>query len=83
MTADCNRTDGPLPTARKQTGHNLQKTQSPLSLRPQYPPTYTLPTEFFANIILMADKQNIPKGKLHSKLQALARRHSMQNHSKK
>ena len=32
--------DGPLPTTRKQTGHNLRKTQSPLSLRP---PTYTLP----------------------------------------
>ena len=29
---------------KKQTGHNLQKTQSPLSLRPPYPPTYTLPT---------------------------------------
>ena len=41
---DYNKTDGPLPTTRKQTGHNLQKTQSPLSLRPQYPPTYTLPT---------------------------------------
>ena len=46
MTTDYNETDGPLPTTRKQTGHNLQKTQSPLSLRPQYPPTYTLPTEF-------------------------------------
>ena len=38
--------DGHLPTTRKQTGHNLQKTQSPLSLRPLYPPTYPLPTEF-------------------------------------
>ena len=46
MTADYNGADGPLPTTRKQTGHNLQKTQSPLLLRPQYPPTYTLPTEF-------------------------------------
>ena len=44
MTTDYNKTDGPLPTTRKQTGHNLQKTQSPLSLRPPYPPTYTLPT---------------------------------------
>ena len=32
MTTDYNKTDGPLPTTRKQTGHNLQKTQSPLSL---------------------------------------------------
>ena len=38
--------DGPLPTTRKQTGHNLQKTQSPHSLRPPYLPTYTLPTAF-------------------------------------
>ena len=35
------------------------------------------------NIILMADKRNIPKGKMHQQLQALVRRHSMQNHSKK
>ena len=46
MTTDYNKTDGPLQTTRKQTGHNLQKTQSPLSLRPPYPPTYTMPTEF-------------------------------------
>ena len=46
MTTDYNKTDGPLPTTRKQTGHNLQKTQSPLSLRPPHPPTFTLPTEF-------------------------------------
>ena len=31
MTTDYNKTDEPLPTTRKQTGHNLQKTQSPLS----------------------------------------------------
>ena len=24
MTTDCNKTDGPLPTTRMQTGHNLQ-----------------------------------------------------------
>ena len=46
LSTDYNKTDGPLPTTRKQTGHNLQKTQSTLSLRPPYPPTYTLPTEF-------------------------------------
>ena len=44
MTTDYNKTDGPLPTTRKKTGHNLQKKQSPLSLRPPYPLTYTLPT---------------------------------------
>ena len=31
MTTDYNKTDRPLPTTRKQTGHNLQNTQSPLS----------------------------------------------------
>ena len=46
MTTDYSKTDGLLPTTRKQTGHNLQKTHSTLSLRPPYPPTYTLPTEF-------------------------------------
>ena len=71
MTTDYNKTDGLLPSTRKQIGHNLQKTQSPLSLRPPYPPTYTLPTEFSQIIILMADKQNIPKGKMHSNCRLL------------
>ena len=44
LTYDKTTNYGPLPTTRNQTGHNLQKTQSPLSLRPPYPPTYTLPT---------------------------------------
>ena len=43
MTTD-NKTDGHSPTTRKLTGHNSQKTQSPLSVRPPYPPMYTLPT---------------------------------------
>ena len=30
MTTDYNKTDGPLPTTIKQTGHNLHNTQSPL-----------------------------------------------------
>ena len=37
------KNDSHSQTTRKPTGHNLQKTQSPLSLRPPYPPTYTLP----------------------------------------
>ena len=41
MTTDYNKTDGPSPTTRKLTGHNSRKTQSPLSLRPPYPPTHT------------------------------------------
>ena len=66
MTTYYNKTDGHSPTTRKLTGHNSRNKQSPLSLRPPYPPTYTLPTFFFTNIIVMADKHNIPKGKMHS-----------------
>ena len=44
MTTDNNGTHGLSPTTRKRTGHNSRKTQSPLLLRPPYPPTYTLPT---------------------------------------
>ena len=47
MTTDYNKTDGLSPTTRKLTGHNSRKTQSPLSLRPPYPPTYTQPTYFY------------------------------------
>ena len=46
MTTDYNKTDGHSPTTRKLTGHNSQKTQSPISLRPPYRPINTLPTEF-------------------------------------
>ena len=70
MTTDYNKTDGPLPTTEKQTGHNLQKTQSPLSLRPPYHHIHTA-NRIFTNIILMADKQNIPKGKMHNNCRLL------------
>ena len=45
MTTDYNKTNELLETTRKLTGKNLPKTQRPLSLRPQYPPIYTLPIE--------------------------------------
>ena len=35
-TTDYNKTDGHSPTTRKLTGHNLRKTQIPLSLTNQY-----------------------------------------------
>ena len=44
ITTINNRTDGLTPTTRKLTGQNSRKTQSPLSLRPPYPPTFTLAT---------------------------------------
>ena len=46
MTTDYTKTNGLSPTTRTLTGHNSRKTQSPLSLRPPYLPTYTLPTYF-------------------------------------
>ena len=46
MTTHYNKTDGHSPTTRKLIGHYSLKTQSPLSLRPPYPPIYTLPTKF-------------------------------------
>ena len=61
MTINYNKTDKLSPTTRILTGHNSQKTQSQLSLRPPYPPTY----------ILMADKHNIPNGKIHSNCRLL------------
>ena len=60
MTTDYNKTDGLSPTTRKLTGHNSDFAQT------------TIPTNIhtaniiFTNIILMADKHNIPYGKLHS-----------------
>ena len=44
MTTDCKKTDGLSPTTKKLSRHNSRKTQSPFSLRPPYPRTYTLPT---------------------------------------
>ena len=43
MTINCKKTYELLPTTGKTTGHNLQKTQSPLPLRPPYPTTHRLP----------------------------------------
>ena len=45
-----NKSDGISPTTSTQTGYNSRKTQSPLSLRPLYPPTYTLPMEFLQTL---------------------------------
>ena len=71
MTTYYNKTNGFLQTTRKLTGHNSPTTQSPLSLRPPYPPTQSYANRIFINIILMADKHNIPKGKMHSNCRLL------------
>ena len=73
MTTDYNKTRRTLyQLHRKQTGHNLQKTQSPLSLRPHIPTNIHTANIMFTNIILMADKQNTPKDKMHSKCRLLS-----------
>ena len=68
MTTDYNKTDRPLPTTTKQTGHNLHKSAFAQT---------TIPTNIhtanrnFTNIILMTDKHNIPRGKMHSNCRLL------------
>ena len=71
MTIDYNKTDGPLPTTRKQTGHNLQKTQESAFAQTTIPTNIHTANRIFTNIILMADKQNIPKDKMHSNCRLL------------
>ena len=66
MTTDYNKTDEPLPTTRKQTGHNLQKTHESAFAQTTIPTSIQTTNIIFTNIILMADKHNIPKGKMHS-----------------
>ena len=67
MTTEYNKTDRPLLTTRKQTEHNLQKTQESVFAQTNI---HTA-NRIFTNIILMADKQNIPKGKMHSNCRLL------------
>ena len=64
MTTDYNNTDEHTLTTRKLTGRNSPQTQSQLSHRPRYPLIFT-------NIVLLSDKHNIPKGKMHSKCRLL------------
>ena len=66
MTTDYNKTDGPLPTTRKQTGHNesaFAQTAIPTNIHTA--------NRIFTNIILMADKQK-KKGKMHSNCRLLS-----------
>ena len=78
-----NKSDEHSPTTRKLTGHNLPKIQNSSSLRPQYPPTYTLPIESSETSLSWQKKTQYTKGYDAQQLQTLARRHSMQNHTKK
>ena len=67
MTTDYNKTDGPLPTTRKQTGHNLVSAFAQTTI----PTNIHTANRIFTNIILMADKHNIPNCKMHSNFRLL------------
>ena len=71
MTTDYNKTDGPLPTTRKQTGHKFTEDTESAFAQTTIPTNIHTANRIFTNIILMADKQNIPKGKMHSNCRLL------------
>ena len=60
MPIDCNKADEHLPTRRKWT-HFTEDTESAFTQ-----PNIHTANIIFTKIILMADKHNIPKGKMHS-----------------
>ena len=75
MTTDYNKTDGHSPTTRKLAGHNSRKTHS-------FAQT-TIPTNIH-NVckIVLADKHNIPKGKMHSNSRLLPEGMVCKSHKK-
>ena len=62
-TTDYNKTDVLYPTTRKLTGHNFAQTTIPTNIN--------MANIIITNIILMANKHNIPKGKMHSNCRLL------------
>ena len=62
-----NKTNGFSPTTRKLTGHNSRKTTESAFVQT----TIYTANIIFTNIILMANKHNIPKGKMHSNCRLL------------
>ena len=77
MTTDYNKTDGHSPTTRKLTGHNLRKTQESVFTQTTIPTNIHTANIILTNIILMADKHNIPRGKMHSKCRLIPEYYSM------
>ena len=69
MTTDYNKTHGHSPTTRKLTGHNSRKAHR--FAQNTMPTNIHIANIIFTNIILMADKHNIPKGKMHSNCRLL------------
>ena len=57
---------------KKPTGHNSRKTQSPPTIIPSYPPTYTLPTYFLqTSSWWQTDRHTTSKGNMHSSCRLL------------
>ena len=63
MTTDYNKIDELLQTTRKPTGHNFTQTTIHTNIHTA--------NRIFTNIIMMAYKHNIPKGKMHSNCRLL------------
>ena len=63
MTTDYNKTDRLSPTTRKLIEYNSRKTAF---AQTTIPTNIHTANRIFTNIILMADKHNIPKGKMHN-----------------
>ena len=68
MTRHYNKTDRLSPTTRKLAEHNSRKTQESAFAQTTNIHTANI---IFTNIILMEDKHNIPKGKMHSNYRLL------------
>ena len=66
MTTDYNKTDGLSQTTSKLTERNSRKTQESAFAQTTIPTNIHTANILFTNIILMAHKHNIPKGKMHS-----------------
>ena len=71
MTTDSNKTYRLSPTTRKLTGHNSQEDTESAFAQTTIPTNIHTANRMFTNIILMADKHNIPKGKMHRNFRLL------------
>ena len=66
MTTEYNKIDGLSPTTRKLNGHNLEDTETTFTQTNIHTANI-----IFTNIILIADKHNITKSKMHSNCRLL------------
>ena len=66
MTTDYNKAYGLSPTTRKLTEHNSRKDTASAFAQTTIPTNIHTANIIFTNIILMADKHNISKGKMQS-----------------